>query len=265
MSTRTLFAFLVAAALAPSVLAQQVRPKVRVNDDNRQRRVYTHGSVTYGRGTVRQPTQVDNRARVPDRNRAPDRNVAPQRNAVPERDRVPERVVSRDRWGHQIDFGVDVQRDRARKVEIRINQRHPREVRPIPYGTRVVSLPYGARTVVYSGATYYESDGIFFTAGVVPSAYVVVRPPIGVVVSALPSDYQVVVIDDQPYYVYDDTYYDMDLHVVEIPIGGYVDTLPPDCQVVDFGGETYFSFSGDFFRPFLRDGRTFYMRVDVRR
>ena len=251
MKTRTLFAFLVAAALVPPVLAQQVRTKVRSNDDNRQRRVYTHGSVTYGRGTVRQPPRVDDRNRAPERDRAPDRN------------RTPERVVTSDRWGHRIDFGVDVQRDRAQKVEIQINRRHPREVRPIPYGTRVVRLPAGARTVVFGGTTCYESDGIFFAAGVVPDAYVVMRPPVGVVVSALPSDYQVVVIDDQPYYVYDDTYFDMDLHVVDIPIGGYVDALPPEYQVVAVSGERYFSFSGGFYRPFLRDGRTFYMRVNV--
>ena len=210
----------------------------RRDNDWRDRRVHTRGSVVYGRGG--------------------DRNQPRGRDNVLE----PEH---RDRWGHRIEFGQHYDRDRTVRIVSEINRRHPREFRPVPYGTCVAALPRGARTVVFGGTTYYDADGVFFAVGATPRSYVVVRPPVGVLVTAIPSDYQVVVIQDRPYYVYDDTYFDTDLHVVEVPVGGYVNTLPPRHDVEVVRGERYFSFSGSFYRPFLRDGLTLYLRVNVHR
>ncbi len=146
----------------------------------------------------------------------------------------------------------------------RIIRRTPRYYRPVPRGTVIRRLPVAHQTVIVNNTTYIVSDGCFYAAGPRPEEYVVVRPPVGVQVEAIPSDYIAINIGGFSFYYYDDVYYDESLTVVETPIGGYIHELPPAHEVVVIRDERYYRCGGAYYRPFLREGRTAYVRVDVR-
>lgn len=139
--------------------------------------------------------------------------------------------------------------------------RRPTVVRPVPWGTTVVTLPR-YRTVVVGPTTYYVDGGVYYVRER-PDRYVVVRPPIGVAVEAIPSDYQEVVIGDDTYYYYEDVYYDTSMHVVDVPFGGFITYLPPRYEVVPVRGVQYYRVGPAYYRPIVREGRTAYLRVKI--
>ena len=66
-------------------------------------------------------------------------------------------------------------------------------------------LPAGNLAITFGGGRLYFHAGVFFrSAG---PAYVVVRPPLGIVVPVLPPAYSTVWIAGAPYYYANDTYY----------------------------------------------------------
>ena len=76
----------------------------------------------------------------------------------------------------------------------------------------------GVVTVTFRGGRYWYHSGVWF----VPAGpgYVVARPPVGIVVPALPPGATVVYVGDVPYYYANDVYY------VAQP-GGYAVSEPP--------------------------------------
>lgn len=146
----------------------------------------------------------------------------------------------------------------------RIIRRTPRYYRPVPRGTVIRRLPAAHQTVIVNNTTYIVSDGCFFAPGPRAEEYVVVRPPVGVQVDAIPSDSITISIGGFTFYYYDDVYYDESLTVVEPPIGGYIYELPPSHEVVVIRNERYYRCGAAYYRPVLREGRTAYVRVDVR-
>jgi hypothetical protein len=77
-------------------------------------------------------------------------------------------------------------------------------------GLAIASLAVGGAALLYSASLFYRST---------PS-YVVMQPPIGTIIPALPSGYTVYYANGMPYYYYSNTYY------VPAP-NGYVVAAPP--------------------------------------
>lgn len=68
-----------------------------------------------------------------------------------------------------------------------------------PHGTHFDVLPFAAATLLIAGAHYYYWEGEYYRRS--SSGYVVVAPPVGAVVTAIPSGYQTIIIDGTPYYI----------------------------------------------------------------
>lgn len=69
-----------------------------------------------------------------------------------------------------------------------------------PRGYHVDILPFAAATLFIAGATYYYWEGEYYRREA-NKKYIVVNPPVGTVVTAIPANYQTVIIDGNPYYI----------------------------------------------------------------
>ncbi len=115
------------------------------------------------------------------------------------------------------------------------------------FGTSVRFLPGGYRPYFFHGSPFYFSAGIWYAPG--PGGFVVVRPPLGLVVSVLPPYYSTVWIGGLPYYYADNVYYTYSpaqngYVVVDPPPGADQPTAPPapaardDLMVYPKNGQT---------------------------
>lgn len=66
-------------------------------------------------------------------------------------------------------------------------------------------LPRGAAVIPYRGGSYYFHGGVWYRPQ--GPRYVVVRPPVGIVVPFLPPFYTTIWVHGAPYYYADDIYY----------------------------------------------------------
>jgi hypothetical protein len=87
-------------------------------------------------------------------------------------------------------------------------------------GYRVNALPPGNITINFRGGAFWFRSGVWYRH--VGPHYVVVRPPIGIIVPVLPPAYSLVYFGAVPYYYADDIYY------VQQPTGYEVVAPPPD-------------------------------------
>ncbi len=88
------------------------------------------------------------------------------------------------------------------------------------FGVTVDLLPPSPRLVIHGRDRFYFSGGVWYRP--VGPRFIVVAPPIGIVIPFLPDYYETRVISGDTYYVADGTYY----HVA--PNGnGYIITAPP--------------------------------------
>jgi len=83
------------------------------------------------------------------------------------------------------------------------------------YGT----LPYGAVSVGFGGGNYFFQGGVWFRPW--GGRYVVVTPPVGIILPILPPDYVTIWIGGAPYYYANGVYYS------QSPDQGYVVVTPP--------------------------------------
>lgn len=74
-----------------------------------------------------------------------------------------------------------------------------------PHKNKTVFLPKAAKTISFGGVNYFFHDGLFYQKAL--SGYLVVSAPIGAFVLSLPIGYRTVIVNETPYYVYNDTYY----------------------------------------------------------
>ena len=88
------------------------------------------------------------------------------------------------------------------------------------YGYRMHFLPDGYFTIWAGGERYFYYDGLYYIRE--GDEYVIVQPPIGVYVSAIPPDFQPVSINGRIYYTDGGVYYLLTEHhgykVVEPPV-----------------------------------------------
>jgi hypothetical protein len=76
----------------------------------------------------------------------------------------------------------------------------------------------GYRSILWRGHSYLYDGGLFYRYS--PVGYIIVEPPLGALVPALPYGYRTVTVEHKPYYFYEDTYY-------TVAPGGYVVAPPP--------------------------------------
>ncbi len=91
-------------------------------------------------------------------------------------------------------------------------------------------LPEGYRPYYHGGRPYYFYGGVWYAPG--GPGFVVVRPPVGVVISVLPPYYSTVWIGGLPYYYANDVYYTWDpaqsgYLVVDPPANAEHPSAPP--------------------------------------
>lgn len=69
----------------------------------------------------------------------------------------------------------------------------------------VVTLPARHKTIHYRGADYYYVRGTYYRKR--PSGYIVIAPPVGLIIATLPTGYTTVHIDSSIYFHYQGVYY----------------------------------------------------------
>lgn len=89
-------------------------------------------------------------------------------------------------------------------------------------GNYIERLPVGYRTVVYGHSQYYFHGGVWYLP--YGPRFVIVAPPIGIVVPFLPPYYTTIMVGGVPYYYANEVYY------TQGP-GGYVVVDPPKGEV----------------------------------
>jgi len=85
--------------------------------------------------------------------------------------------------------------------------------------TVVDSLPRYYRPLHYCGVNYFWSRGIYYRRA--PSGYVIIAPPLGIVVPTLPVGYVTLTVSGSSYFYYQDVYYQSiatGYEVVEKPV-----------------------------------------------
>lgn len=98
-----------------------------------------------------------------------------------------------------------------------------------PPGHQIGALPPANRIIVYRNERYFFHDGIWYRP--YDSRFVVVRPPVGVVIPVLPSFYTVIWVGAIPYY------YAAGIYYTWYPeYRGYVVAEPPPAQQVRESG-----------------------------
>lgn len=142
-----------------------------------------------------------------------------------------------------------------RRVRRRVTRRAHFAYRTLPrYRATVTVVPRGAVVVRRGGVSYHYHEGVFYRPKA--SAFVVVRPGVGVRVRVLPPARRRIVVVNQPYFYYYGTFYkqvDSEYEVVEAPEGALVDALPEGYEVKEIDGNEYYALDGVYYQEVETD------------
>jgi len=103
------------------------------------------------------------------------------------------------------------------------------------FGLAVAPLLAYTHTVVYTGTTYYYSAGVYYEKA--PTGYVIVEPPIGIVVEAPPVKCEVVKVEPKTYCYSRGSFYLFNESaqtyvIVEAPEGVAVTAIPNEGHII---------------------------------
>jgi hypothetical protein len=151
----------------------------------------------------------------------------------------------------------------------------PPKHKPLPYyyrpGYTIGTIPKVAVTVTLGSLIFYYADGIYYRRH--DGGFMVIVPPIGLIVPVLPVGYTVFYLHGITYYYYADVYYVWDLHhqgyrVVDVPAasdeyrpGEIVDILPDGAYTVTIDGVQYYRYGGVYFMQAIQGERIVYIVV----
>ncbi|MDD2382829.1 MAG: hypothetical protein PHN18_01425 [Sulfurospirillaceae bacterium] len=146
-------------------------------------------------------------------------------------------------------------------------------------GWVIYNLPSAAFILAFGGITYYYHEGIFYHPS--RGAYIVVNPPLGMIVPSLPMGYSMVRVYNRDYFFYDNIYYEWapsynGYRVVELPtnvtmpqntqmnnpIGTIYYDLPRDSEVRIINGVQYYYFEGQYLLSTVQNGNVVYVVVN---
>jgi len=152
----------------------------------------------------------------------------------------------------------------------------PPKQKPLPYyyrpGYTIGTIPKVAVTVTLGSFVFYYADGIYYRRH--HSGFIVIVPPIGLIVPMLPVGYTVFYLHGVTYYYYAGVYYVWDLHqhayrVVDVPAvsdeyrpGDIVDTLPDGAYTVTIDGVQYYRYGEIYFMQAIQGERIVYIVVN---
>ena len=103
-------------------------------------------------------------------------------------------------------------------------------------GTYVAELPRGHSVFVHEGVPYYFYGGVWYRAE--GPRFLIVAPPIGLIIPFLPPYYATLWIGGVPYYYANEAYYVQSLGgymVVAPPVGAVSQVLPPGTELPPAG------------------------------
>ncbi len=135
-----------------------------------------------------------------------------------------------------------------------------------PVGWETEALPDGAETVELEGTTYFYADWSFFQAAA-GGGYVVVEPPVGAEVSAIPEEAVAHEEGDVTLYQFDKLFFTRttndagrEVYLVEPPPPEEeLDEIPAGASSFVADGETYYYVNFNLYVAFEENGRTGYV------
>ena len=151
----------------------------------------------------------------------------------------------------------------------------PPKTKPRPYyhrpGYTIRTIPKVAISVSLGSLLFYYTNGIYYRHHL--NGFIVILPPIGLLVPVLPIGYLPFHVYGHSYYYYADVYYVWDIHhrayrVVEVPKAGepyqpgtIVDTLPDGAYTVTIDGIQYYRYGEVYFMQSIQGERIVYIVV----
>ncbi len=209
------------------------------------------------------------------------------------REKYERRTVAKERSGVRIIGGLPNKSVRAApgtvvdtRTKVVRHYSKPRHRVTLPPHRRpgyvIRRIPSAAFTLTLGGIAYFYVDGLFYHH--YPHGYVVVRPPIGAIVPALPLGYLIVTLHGTNYYYHEHTYYVWDrrasgYRVVEEPAdtddtlsvdevalympGNIVEHLPDGAESIMIGGVQYYEYKRIYFMPSVQNGVVVYIVVNL--
>ena len=134
-----------------------------------------------------------------------------------------------------------------------------------PFGFFAAGLTANAIMFNWAGANYYYDNGVYYQP--YGSGYNVVAPPVGAVVSYLPSGYQEVQGGDGGnYFYYGGTFYVSQggsFRVVPGPVGAIVTEIPQGATDQQINGQDYLLYNNTYYAPISQNGQDAYEVVQV--
>jgi hypothetical protein len=140
-------------------------------------------------------------------------------------------------------------------------------------------LPSSAFILAFGGSNYYYHEGLFYHPS--RGAYIIVNPPLGMIVPILPVGYSMVQVYDRDYFFYDNIYYEWapsynGYRVVELPtivntpqnvqtnnpVGTIFYDLPQGAEKRIINGVEYYYFEGQYLLSTLQNGSVVYVVVN---
>ncbi|MGA0557512.1 DUF6515 family protein [Larkinella sp. VNQ87] len=124
------------------------------------------------------------------------------------------------------------------------------------WGYRTTVIPRST-TVIYHGRVGYRYvDGVFYKP--LGRTFVVVPPPVGLVIPVLPAGFVTITIGGAPFFYHYGTYYvkvsgQNQYRVVPPPAGAQVDSLPQGYEKIVLNGQTYYVLDGIYYQARIRE------------
>ncbi len=116
-------------------------------------------------------------------------------------------------------------------------------------------LPPGNISVVFRGGHYWFHSGVWYQHFGPGPGFVVIRPPLGIIVPVLPPAYSVVYYSGMPYYYADETYYVQQptgYEVVAPPPAEPAPPAPAAAQPTQTAGTWYYCESSKTYYPYVQ-------------
>lgn len=150
----------------------------------------------------------------------------------------------------------------------RRGERHDRDYHYAHYSsypsfTFVAELPRGAVGLSIGNSRYHYYRGLYYRPH--ERGYIVVAPPVGIIVPALPPDVEVIIVGSRRYYYYEDIYYsprESGYEVVEKPGDAPAPKTTSSYEKIVIDGKTYYKKDEVYYKAAIDDkGEVMYEKV----
>ena len=133
-----------------------------------------------------------------------------------------------------------------------------------PFGFFAATLTADAIMFNWNNQQYYYDEGVYYQPS--GNGYAVVAPPVGAVVSYLPTGYITVMVGDDTYYYYGGAFYISQggsFRVVPAPPGAVVYEIPEGATDQVINGVDYILYNNTYYEPISQNGQDAYEVVQV--